>query len=320
VQGISAQSQAPSLRPRGERRRRGLRLRRSLAGWLFAAPWLIGFVGFTAVPMLTSVYLSFTSYDLLQAPRWIGLANFDRLLNDDRVWNSLKVTTVFSFISVPVNLLFGLVLALLLNQRIRGLGVWRTVYYLPAIVPAAAMGMLWRWLLDGQYGFVNYLLEDGLGIEGPNWLSDREWVIPAFVIMSFWGVGVPMIINLAGLQNIPVALYEAAQIDGATGWQKLWGITLPLLSPVIFFNLLIGIIGSLQSFTVFFIVTGGGPRHASETVMLYLYDNAFNFLKMGYASALAWMLFFYILVLTLIVHRFSSRWVYYEAPVERREA
>jgi multiple sugar transport system permease protein len=179
------------------------------------------------------------------------------------------------------------------------------------------MGMLWRWLLDGQFGFINYMLEDGLGIQGPNWLTDREWVIPAFVIMSFWGVGVPMVINLAGLQNIPVSLYEAAQIDGASGWQKLWGITLPLLSPVIFFNLLVGIIGSLQSFTVFYIVTAGGPNNASETVMLYLYDNAFRFLRMGYASALAWMLFFYILILTLVVHRFSSRWVYYEAPIEK---
>ncbi|MEA2598650.1 MAG: oligogalacturonide transport system permease protein [Thermomicrobiales bacterium] len=320
MQGLSAQRQAPSLRLQGGRRRRQLRLRRSVAGWLFAAPWLIGFLGFTAGPMLASVYLSFTSYDLMQAPRWIGLANFNRLLDDPRVWNSIKVTTLFSFISVPVNLLFGLVLALLLNQRIRGLGVWRTLYYLPAIVPAAAMGMLWRWLLDGQFGFVNYLLEDGLGIAGPNWLTSRDWVIPAFIIMSFWGVGVPMVINLAGLQNIPVTLYEAAQIDGASGWRKLRDITLPLLSPVILFNLLIGIIGALQSFTIFFVVTGGGPNHASETLMLYLYDNAFQFLRMGYASALAWVLFVYILIVTLIVHRFSSQWVYYESPLERKDA
>jgi multiple sugar transport system permease protein len=278
---------------------------------------LIGFVGFTAGPMIASIYLSFTSYDLLQSPQWVGLANFSHLLHDARVWNSLKVTTLFAFISVPVNMLFGLGLALLLNQRIRGLGIWRTVFYLPAVVPAAAMGLLWRWLLDGQYGLLNYLLEEGLGITGPNWLSSREWVIPAFIIMSFWGVGVPMVINLAGLQNIPASLYEAAQIDGATSWRKLWDITLPLLSPVILFNLLIGIIGALQSFTIFFVVTKGGPNHASETLMLYLYDNAFHFLRMGYASALAWVLFFYILIITLVVHRFSSQWVYYESPVER---
>lgn len=267
--------------------------------------------------MIASIYLSFTSYDLLQSPQWVGLANFSHLLHDARVWNSLKVTTLFAFISVPVNMLFGLGLALLLNQRIRGLGIWRTVFYLPAVVPAAAMGLLWRWLLDGQYGLLNYLLEEGLGITGPNWLSSREWVIPAFIIMSFWGVGVPMVINLAGLQNIPASLYEAAQIDGATSWRKLWDITLPLLSPVILFNLLIGIIGALQSFTIFFVVTKGGPNHASETLMLYLYDNAFHFLRMGYASALAWVLFFYILIITLVVHRFSSQWVYYESPVER---
>jgi multiple sugar transport system permease protein len=280
---------------------------------------MLGFILLTAGPMLASIYLSFTSYDLLQSPRWVGLRNFQRLLTDDeRVRNSLKVTTIFAGISVPLNLFLGLCLALILNQRIKLLGLWRTVYYLPALVPAAAMGLLWRFLLDDRNGFVNRLLAE-IGISGPRWLSDRDWVVPAFVIMSIWGVGVPMVINLAGLQNIPASLYEAAEIDGATSWQKLWGITLPLLSPVIFFNLVMGVIGALQSFTVFYVVTGGGPRHSSETLMLYLYENAFKFLRMGYASALAWVLFFYILVLTLIVYKFSNRWVYYESPVERRE-
>jgi multiple sugar transport system permease protein len=280
---------------------------------------MLGFVILTVGPMLASIYLSFTSYDLLQSPDWVGLRNFRRLLtDDDRVTNALKVTTVFAGISVPLNLFLGLCLALLLNQKVRFLGFWRTVYYLPALVPAAAMGLLWRFLLDDRNGFVNRLLTE-IGISGPRWLSDRDWVVPAFVIMSIWGVGVPMVINLAGLQNIPVTLYEAAEIDGATGWQKLWGITLPLLSPVIFFNLIMGVIGALQSFTVFYVVTGGGPRHSSETLMLYLYENAFKFLRMGYAAALAWVLFFYILILTLIVYKFSNRWVYYESPVERRE-
>jgi len=292
------------------------RIRHSLPGWLFAAPWIIGFLLFTAGPMLYSIYLSLTSYDLLQPPRWIGLENYSRLIDDPRVANSLKVTTVFSVVGVPLTMILGLGLALLLNQKIRGLNMWRTLFYLPAIVPAAAMGMLWRWLLDGQYGVINYSLKDWFGITGPAWLS-KDWVLPAFIIMSVWGVGVPMVINLAGLQNIPESLYEAAEIDGASGWNKLWNITLPLLSPVLFFNLLIGIVGALQSFTIFYVVTKGGPRNASETVMLYLYNNAFQFLNMGYASALAWMLFVYILALTIIVYRFSSKWVYYESPVER---
>jgi multiple sugar transport system permease protein len=266
--------------------------------------------------MLASMYLSFTSYDLLRAPRWIGLDNFSRLIEDPRVSNSFKVTTLYAAASVPLTLIAGLGLALLLNQHIRGISVWRTLFYLPAVVPFVAMGMLWRWLLDGRYGVVNYLLDSWFGIEGPSWLTDPDWVLWVFVIIGFWGVGVPMVINLAGLQNIPGALYEAAEIDGASSFRKFRNITLPLLSPVLFFNLLIGIVGALQSFTLFYVITKGGPRYATETVMIYLYSNAFDFLQMGYASALAWALFAYIVIITVIVYKISARLVYYESPVE----
>lgn len=305
---------APKAAHPERRSRRWRRVQDSIPGWLFASPWLIGFIVFTAGPMLASVYLSFTSYDLMQAPKWIGLGNFAQMIQDPLVENSLRVTTLFAFISVPTNLLFGLLLALLVNQNIRFVQAWRTIYYLPAIVPSVATAILWRWLMDGKYGLFNYLLKAWFGITGPDWLVSSAWVIPAFIIMSFWGVGVPMVINLAGLQGIPATLYEAASVDGASAWTKLVYVTLPLLSPIIFFNLVMGVIGSLQSFTIFFVLTAGGPNHASETIMLYLYKNAFQFLKMGYASALAWMLFFYIMILTVLVFRGSSRFVYYESP------
>jgi len=207
-------------------------------------------------------------------------------------------------------------LALLLNQPIKGLPMWRTVYYLPAVVSGVAVALLWQWIFNTDFGLANWIL--GLvGIKGPSWLLDAHWALPALIVMSLWGVGGGMIINLAGLQGVPTQLYESAEIDGAGATGRFWHITVPMVSPVIFFNLVMGIIGALQTFTQAFIMTNGGPREATYFFMLHLYNNAFLYLKMGYAAALAWVLFFYILLLSLLVIRSSAAWVYYEGELRR---
>jgi multiple sugar transport system permease protein len=295
-----------------------MRQRESIAGWLWASPWILGFLIFTIGPMVASMYFSFTEYPLISPPRWIGLSNYRFMLQEDKsIGQALKVTTVYAVVSIPLNLGLGFLLAILLNQPIKGVTIWRTIYYLPAVVSGVAVALLWQWVFNSDFGLANWLLSL-LGIKGPSWLIDPKWALPALIIMSMWGVGGSMIINLAGLQSVPTQLYEAAEIDGAGAWRRFLHITIPMVSPVIFFNLVMGIIGALQSFTNAFIMTGGGPREATYFYMLHLYNNAFQWLKMGYASALAWVLFFYILLWTLLVIRSSSAWVYYEGELRRR--
>lgn len=286
-------------------------LRRNLDGWLFASPWIIGFILWTLGPMLASLYMAFTEWDLVSPPKWVGLANIKAMFSDELVAQALKVTTIYAITSVPLHLIFGMLLALLLNARIKGLRFYRTAFYLPSVLSGVAVALLWRWLFSGEFGLFNMLLSY-VGIRGPSWLGDPAWALPSLVLMSLWGVGAGAIIYLAGLQGIPTDLYEAAEVDGARGWDRFWAITIPMMTPVLFFQLVTGLIAALQIFTQAFIMTDGGPNNATLFLLLYLYRNAFQYFRMGYASALAWVLFAYILVLTLILFRSSNLWVFYE--------
>ena len=294
------------------RRLKWATVRRNLEGWLFASPWILGFLLWTLGPMIASLVIAFTEWDLISPPRWVGLANVQAMWQDELVWQALRVTTVYAVISVPLHVLIGLGLAMLLNTSIMGMRFYRTAFYLPSVLSGVAVALLWRWLFSTEFGLFNALLAN-IGIHGPSWLGDERWAMPSLIVMSLWGVGAAAIIYLAGLQGIPTDLYEAAEVDGARGWARLWYITLPLMTPVLFFQLITGIIGALQVFTQAYIMTNGGPNNATLFFLLYLYQNAFQYFRMGYASLLAWVLFLYILVLTLLVYRSSGSWVYYES-------
>jgi multiple sugar transport system permease protein len=286
--------------------------REELTAYLCISPWLVGLLVFTAGPLIASLVISFTKWPLLAPPKWVGLANYTRLLKDDNFWQSLKVTAYYSGVGIPAGLFSGFSIALLMNQKIKGIQAWRTIYYLPAVISGVAVARLWKWVFNGEYGILNVALS-WIGIDGPFWLSSQQWVIPALLIMAMWGVaGANMVIYLAGLQAIPTELYEAAMIDGANGWRKLIHITIPMMTPIIFLRLVMGIIGSFQVFTPAFVMTDGGPGRSSLFYVLYLYRNAFEYNKMGYASSLAWVLFIIILVLTLLIFRSSEVWVFYQ--------
>jgi multiple sugar transport system permease protein len=282
-----------------------------LAFYLFASPWLLGLLFFTLGPTIASFVLSFTEYPLIVAPQWIGLTNYVNMVHDELVGQALKVTLLYSLGAVPLGLTAAFLIAILMNQGIHGIRVFRTVYYIPAVISGVPVALVWMWVLNPDFGIVNSALRT-IGIQGPAWLFSRVWVIPAFIMMSLWSVGAAMVIFLAGLQGIPQHLYEAAEIDGANTMEKFWNVTVPMMSPVILFNLVLGVIGSFQIFTPAYIMTSGGPANASLFYGLYLYDNAFRWLKMGYASALAWLMFLIILILTLLIFRLTGRWVYYE--------
>jgi multiple sugar transport system permease protein len=289
-----------------------LRRREALFGFLFILPAVFGFVVFVAGPILASLYFSLTEFKIISAPRWIGLTNYLKLTTDPIFWQSLKVTLVYAVLSLPIGLVLSLGLAVLMNQKLRGIAFWRTVYYLPAVISGVAVAVLWRWILNPDFGLLNVLLKYA-GIKGPAWLQNPSTALPSLVMISLWGVGGSMVIYLSGLQGIPSELYEAAEIDGATSWKRFLHVTLPMLSPVIFFNVVMGLIGSFQWFTEPFVMTHGGPEQSTLSFMLNLYNNAFQFFKMGYASALAWVLFVLVLLLTLAVFRSSPMWVHYEA-------
>lgn len=307
-----ARAAAPATAPAAGRRGAGKLARREwLACYLFIAPAALGLLLFAVVPIITSLYYSFTDYQIGQAPAWSGLSNYAAMAADPLFWQSLKVTVLYSLGSVPLGLAGGLALALLLNQRVRGLALWRTIYYLPSVLGGVPVALLWVWIFNPQFGLFNTILRL-VGVRGPDWLGDPHWALPSLILMSLWSVGGGMIIYLAGLQGIPTDFYEAAEIDGAGELAKFRHVTLPLLTPVIFFNLITGMIYSLQTFTQGYVMTQGGPENATLFYVLFLYDNAFQFLKMGYASALAWILFAIIIALTLVLFRSAGRWVYYE--------
>jgi multiple sugar transport system permease protein len=293
-----------------ERRKR--RLRDAVVAYLFIAPWIIGFIIFTGGPIIASLALSFFKWKVITPPRFIGLENFVTMFTDDEWLRlSIGVTVKYLLFYVPLAQLLALLLAVLLNQKVRLVGFWRTVFYLPAVVSGVAGSVLWMWMYHNELGIVNNLLLL-VGLEGRNWLYDTQTVLGALIVKSLWNVGVPMVIYLAALQGMPQTLYEAAEIDGAGEWTKFRSITLPMLSPAIFFNLVIGIISGVQTFAEPYVMTKGGPENATLFLGLYLYQSAFSFLNMGYASAMAWMMFVVIFVLTLFQFKLAGRWVYYD--------
>jgi len=282
------------------------------AGILFASPWFIGFFVFLAGPLLSALYFSFCEYSVLKAPVWIGIDNYRNLVADELFWKSLSNTLLYALFAIPLGTFTAIGLAMLLNARIRGLAWYRTFFFLPSLVPAVPLSVLWLWMFNGDYGLINTFL-GFLGVKGPAWLSDPTWSKPALVLMSVWGVGNAVVIYLAGLQEVPQQLYEAADLDGANAWQRTRNVTLPMLSPVILFNVVMAMIGSLQVFTQPYIMfPGGRPDRSTYFYSMYLYDNAFVYLKMGYASAMGWVMFLIILTLTMTALKVSERRVHYE--------
>jgi len=293
------------------------RQREAISFYLVIAPWIIGFLAFTIGPMLYSVYLSLTKYDIIGTPRWVGLDNYEKLLlKDDLFWTSLRVTAIYSFVGVPLRLALSLLLALLLNQAVKLRNLFRTIFYTPSVMSGVAVSLLWMWVFNPEFGVINHVLAQ-FGIQGPRWIYDEHWALPSLIIMSLWGAGSGMIIFLAGLQGVPQSLYDAAEVDGATAWRKFWNVTFPMLTPVVLFNLVMGVIGSFQVFTQSYVMTQGGPHYATYFLVLYVYNSAFEYLKMGYAAALAWALFLVIMALTMLIFRSTPFWVYYEAQAER---
>jgi multiple sugar transport system permease protein len=298
-----------TARPRS---RSGLLAREAWEGRLFVLPWAIGFLVFTAGPMFYSLYLSFTDYDILSPPRWVGLDNFVVALTRDPLFVvALYNTAYYVVLSVPFYMAAALLVALAVNQKVAGINLYRTVYYMPSITPTVASSILWLMIFQPNFGLLNIFLT-GVGLPTRQWLFDPDIAKLVFVIMGFWGIGSSMVIFLAGLQSIPESLYEAASIDGAGVLARFRHITLPLMTPILFFNLVLGIIGSFQVFTAAYIITRGGPANSTLFYVLYLYENGWRFFKMGYASALAWFLFLIVLFFTLVQIKLADRWVYYE--------
>lgn len=291
----------------------GLAREKEIAGYICALPWILGFIIFILYPTVASIYYSLTYYDAVNPPKWIGLGNYRKMLTDEKYYFTKSLSNTFFMLvfDVPITLAVGLILAVILNQKVKGLSFYRTALYIPCIVPLVANSMLWMWILDSRNGILNSTLRL-FGIEGPPWLGSPVWSKPALILMDAWQTGSIMIIFLAGLQGIPQQYYEAAEIDGAGSFYKFFKITLPLLTPTILFNLIMGCINVMQIFIRAYIMTNGGPQDSTLFYVLYLYRNAFSYFQMGYASALAWILFLIILILTLIQLILSKRWVHYE--------
>ena len=295
----------------GARPRMSARTREALTCYLFISPAVLGLLLFALGPMVASLLLSFTNFDMLTTPTWIGLANYRQLFTDELFLKSLRVTAIYSGVTVPLILVISFVLATMLNQKIRGMAFFRSVYYLPTVMSGVAVAMLWRWMFNGEFGLINTILAK-VGVTGPNWFFSEEWALPALIVTSLWTFGSTTLIYLAGLQGVPPELYEAAEVDGASRLRQHLHVTLPMVSHVTFFNLVMGVIGSLQVFAEPFVLTRGGPNNATLLLPLYLYRNAFEYLKMGYASAIAWVSFMVVLLLTLLVFRSLPYWVHYE--------
>ncbi len=287
-----------------------------MTGYLFISPWIIGFLIFTMGPFLASLVFSFTEWDLIGQPKFIGVDNYVALGNDPLFWQALKVTGFYSLGRVPLGIIIGLAAALLLNQKVRFVGIWRVIYYMPVVLPPVAVSMLWMWIYNPDYGILNGVLWALFGVHGPAWLQDEHWVLPSLMMMAVWGMlGRNMIIYLSGLKSIAPEMYEAADIDGANPWHKFIQITVPMMTPIIFFNLIMGLMDSFKLFTQAYVMTQGGPRYASLFYVYYLYQHAFQRFHMGYASAMAWVFFLILLIFTAIIFRSSKLWVYYESTV-----
>jgi multiple sugar transport system permease protein len=303
----------PPDKPRQSELRRaftGLQRDETLSGYLFLLPNLVGFLVFSLVPIGFAVYITMTDWRLAAAPQFIGFQNFVTLWNDALFWKTLINSAYYTFVAVPTGVFIAFWLAVLMNRKMRGVLVLRTVYFLPQITLTVAAAVVWTWIYHPELGLLNYLL--GLvGINGPNWLSNTRWAMPAIIIMGNWqGIGFAMLILLAGLQGIPQEYYDAAEIDGASSWQTMRYVTIPLLTPTIFFVVVTSLIGAFQGFDIFYVLTNGGPAYSTTTLVLYIYQNGFSFFKMGYGAALAIVLFFCILIITLIQWRLAKDWVY----------
>jgi multiple sugar transport system permease protein len=291
------------------------RLRENVDAYVFLAPWLIGFVVLTAGPMLGSVVLALSDWDLLNESKFIGFKNFPEMVNDDLFWLSLYNTAYYTFIAVPLHLFAALGAALILNLKLRWINYYRTMVYLPSITPSVASAFLWMWIFNPDFGLANAGM-DLLGLPHSLWIWDPDMSKPSLILMGLWNIGPQMVILLAGMQSVPDSLYEAASVDGAGPWHRFWNITLPMISPVLFFSLIISIIRSFQVFNLAYIMTQGGPANSTLFYVLYLYRTAWESLRMGYASALAWVLFLIILVFTLGQWWLAKRWVYYEGELK----
>jgi multiple sugar transport system permease protein len=304
---------APPVVPRRRERKSRMRRQEALMGLLYLSPWIIGFIVFVAGPLLASIYLSFTKYNVLRPPQLIGIDNYLYAFTKDELFApSIVRTFYYALLLVPLAMAGSLLVAVLLNNKLVLTTVWRTFFFLPTLTPLIAAALLWRWMLNKDVGLVNYLLSL-VGIQGPGWLSSTDWAIPGLVLMGLWASvgGSRMIIFLAGLQDVPQELLEAAEIDGAGTWSKFWNVTLPLITPTVFFNLVLGIIFALRTFDVAFIATNGGPARATWFISLHIYQNAFVTFDMGYASALSWLFFIVLFGLTYLQFRLSGRWVFY---------
>lgn len=284
----------------------------AITGYLFFMPALINLVFLLGIPILYALYISFTDYNLYNDLNFVGFQNYRNLFNDRLFYKSLENTLFHVIFSIPVNTTIGVSLALLLNnQQLKGLKIFRTTFLLPTVVSGVAVTLLWQWILDPNFGLINSFLMN-FGINGPGWLTDSAWSKPSIVLMNAWSVGGTMMIYLAGLQGIPKTLYDSATIDGAGSLRRFWHVTVPMLSPTIFFNMITGAIGAFQVFTEAYIMTGGGPNNSTLYYAYHLYNKAFSDLQLGYASAMGWILMLITLVLTLIAIRISSRYVHYE--------
>jgi multiple sugar transport system permease protein len=294
-----------------------LRRKEAIAGYLFIAPWAIGFLVFVLAAMVASLVISLYRTNLLNMTEFIGLGNYRAAFQDRLFWKSLAVTSYYTFTVVPLETVSALAMALLLNQKLRGQGIFRLIYYLPSMVSSVAIISIWWWMLHPELGLINGFLSR-IGIDpGPRWLLSEQWAMPSIILMTVWGSGGSMLIFLGGLQGIPAELYEAAMLDGANSVRRFIHITLPMLSPTIFFSVVMGLIGSFQVFNASYLLTNGGPNNATLTYVLFLYRKTFEALHFGYGSALAWILFAILLAFTLLVFRSSSLWVYYEAEIRK---
>lgn len=301
------------------RRASAIARREALFAYVFLAPWIVGFLVFVAGPIIASLVLSFTKYNIVNPPEFLGLANFQRaFFQDPLFWGSLLRTFEYAVMVVPLAVGGALLVAILLNQGLRLTNVYRTVFFLPHLTPVVASIFVWTWLLNPSFGFVNEMLFRLFHIQGPGWFGDETWAIPSLVLVALWGAigGNLMMIFLAGLQGVPKDLYEVASIDGANAWHRFWNITLPMISPTLFFNSILAVIGALQTFTPAFIATNGGPAYATYFYALNIYNEAFSFSEMGYACALAWIFFLVLVTFTYIQFSASRRWVYYAGEVK----
>jgi multiple sugar transport system permease protein len=293
-------------------KRSKLELKETLEFYLYISPWIIGFLVFLLYPLGSSLYYSFTRYEIGSTPRWIGLENYVDMFTDPRYLNSIKVTLIYALVSVPGLSIMALSLALILSRKLRGINIFRSIYFMPSVMPLVAISLAFFYILRPDSGPLAGLLNI-FGIESPRWFGDERWALIAIILINIWvGFGGQMIIYLAGIKGIPAELYEVAEIDGAGSWAKFWNVTLPMLSSTIFLNLILGIIGAMQIFDLPFVMTEGGPADATRTYMIHLYNRGWKEIQMGSGSAMGWVLFLIIMVITLLVIRSSQAWVYYE--------